>query len=185
MSDMWTQLSNKNPHVFQNQVSWFRHRYPTILTSTLPAHTSISTRVKKWKTMKTSSAAVTSHLFIWQCLIELQPIIGPSDIKVYLGLMEKDHFMSVTFICQLTGVLLCWHHETWKIQSSPWLIRRDRWLRHELQSNAIMYYRYEYKMTKLTGHTRFLFHFTMYPATIFVVFVLFSSDYLHSSVTAG
>lgn len=92
--------------------------------------------------------------------------------------------MSVTLICQLTGPFPCWHTATWKTERCLGRIKRDRWVRHELRSNTIMFFRYEYKMTQLTGHTRFYFISQCTGPPYFVFFVLFSSDYLHLILTA-
>lgn len=48
-----------------------------------------------------------------------------------------------------------------------------------------MFFRYEYKTTQLTGHTRFYFISQCTRPPYFVFFVLFSSDYLHLILTAG
>lgn len=58
-------------------------------------------------------------------------------------------------------------------------MRLERW------SNTIMFLRYEYKTTQLTGHTRFYFISQCSRPPYFVFFVLFSSDYLHLILTAG
>lgn len=93
--------------------------------------------------------------------------------------------MSVTLICQLAGSFPCWHTATWKTERCLWRIKRDRWVRHERRSNTIMFFRYEYKTTQLTGHTRFYFISQCTRPPYFVFFVLFSSDYLHLILTAG
>lgn len=92
--------------------------------------------------------------------------------------------MSVTLICQLEGPFQCWHTATWKTEWSLWWIKRDRWVRLEQRSNTIMFLRYEYKTTQLTGHTRFYFISQCTRPPYFVFFVLFSSDYLHLILTA-
>lgn len=92
--------------------------------------------------------------------------------------------MSVTLICQLAGSFPCWHTATWKTERCLWRIKRDRWVRHERRSNTIMFFRYEYKTTQLTGHTRFYFISQCTRPPYFVFFVLFSSDYLHLILTA-
>lgn len=93
--------------------------------------------------------------------------------------------MSVTLICQLAGLFLCCHSATWKMERRLWWIKKDRWVRHERRSNTIMFFRYEYKMTQLTGYTRFYFISLCTRPPYFVFFVLFSSDYLHLILTAG
>lgn len=105
--------------------------------------------------------------------------------RVYLAWMEKDHLMSVTLICQLAGPFPCWHTATWKTERRLWRIKRDRWVRHERRSNTIMFFRYEYKTTQLTGHTRFYFISQCTRPPYFVFFVLFSSERLHLILTAG
>lgn len=117
------------------------------------------------------------------------PITDPSlpdcTIRVYLAGMEQEHLMSVTLICQLVGPILCWHTAPWKTERCLWRIRRDRWVRREQRSNTIMFFRYEYKMTQLTGHTRFYFISQCTRPPYFVFFVPFSSDRLHLILTAG
>lgn len=98
--------------------------------------------------------------------------------------MEKKHLMSVTLICQLAGPFRCWHTATWKTEHCLWRIKRDRWVRLERQSNTIMFLRYEYKTTQLTGHTRFYFISRCTRPPYIVFFVLFSWDYLHLILTA-
>lgn len=92
--------------------------------------------------------------------------------------------MSVTLICQLAGPFPCWHAATWKTVRFLWRIKKDRWVRRERRSNTIMLFRYEYKMTQLTGHTRFYFISQCTRPPYFVFFVLFSSDRLHLILTA-
>lgn len=58
-------------------------------------------------------------------------------------------------------------------------------MRREQRNNTIMFFRYEYKMTQLTGHTRFYFIPQCIRPPYFVFFVLFSSACLHLILTAG
>lgn len=85
----------------------------------------------------------------------------------------------------ISGPFLCWRAATWKTARPPWWIRRDRWVRREQRNNTIMFFRYEYKMTQLTGHTRFYFISQCIRPPYFVFFVLFSSACLHLILTAG
>lgn len=62
-------------------------------------------------------------------------------------------------------------------------MRRDRWVKHELECNTIMCFRYEYKTTLLTVHTRLDFISRRTQPPYFIFFVRFSSDYLHLIVT--
>lgn len=146
------------------------------------------------KTMTGSLAVVTSYSSTGLMpLTGLLPITDPppslsphhQTTRVYLAWIEKEHLMSVTLICQLAGPILCRHTATWKTERCLWRIERDRWVRRERPSNAIMFFRYEYKMTQLTGHTRFYFISQCTRPPYFVFFVLFSSDYLHLISTAG
>lgn len=143
------------------------------------------------KTMTGSLAVVTSHSRTGLMpLTGLPPTTDPPPLlsphhqttRVYLAWIEKEHLMSVTLICQLP--FLCWHTATWKTEQCLWRIKRDRWVRHERRSNTIMFFRYEYKTTQLTGHTRFYFISQCTRPPYFVFFVLFSSDYLHLILTA-
>ena len=136
-------------------------------------------------------AVVTSHSRTGLMpLAGLLPITDPSSSLhhqtpgVYLAWIEKEHLMSVTLICQLAGPFPCWHAATWKTARFLWRIKKDRWVRRERRSNTIMFFRYEYKMTQLTGHTRFYFISQCTRPPYFVFFVLFSSDRLHLILTA-
>lgn len=80
---------------------------------------------------------------------------------------------------------LRWRAATWKTERRLWWIRGDRWVRHEQRNKTIMFFRYEYKMTQLTGHTRFYFISQCIRPPYFVFFVLFSSACLHLILTAG
>lgn len=105
----------------------------------------------------------------------LVPITAPSNRRFHLTLMEREHFIQPTLICQLTGAFWCRNERAGKIRCYSWRMKRDSWVRHKLQSNIIMCFRYKYKMTRLTVHTRFYFislsvprHHTLSPYSLFI-----------------
>lgn len=93
--------------------------------------------------------------------------------------------MPVTLICQLAGPFLVDTRRLERRRCARWRISGDRWVRRERRNNTVMFFRYEYKMTQLTGHTRFYFISQCIRPPYFVFFVLFSSGFLHLILTAG
>ncbi len=140
----------------------------------------LNTPGRQWQALLPLSLLISakSNAFYW-----LMPIIPPSKRRLHLALMLREHFMSQALICQLTGVFWCWRTGAWKTKSRPWWMKRDRWVTHELECNTIMCFRYEYKTTLLTVHTRLYFISRCTQPPYFVFFVSFSSDYLHLIVT--
>lgn len=154
-----------------------------LLTDILSTHwhsRRLNTPGRQWQALLPLSLliSVESDAFYW-----LMPIIAPSKRRLHLALMLREHFMSQALICQLTGAFWCWRAGAWKTKSRPWRMKRDRWVKHELECNTIMCFRYEYKTTLLTVHTRLYFISQCTQPPYFVFFVPFSSDYLHLNVT--
>ncbi len=195
-------LPDTHTHTLRSQLSDLRTSYCQCFISSPPNWHFIcipaSLKIEHLgKTMTGSLAVVTSHsrtsLMPLTGLLPIRDTNPPSSsssphhqtTRVYLAWVEKEHLMSVTLICQLAGPFTCWHTATWKTERRLWRIKRDRWVRHERRSNTIMFFRYEYKTTQLTGHTRFYFISQCTRPPYFVFFVLFSSDYLHLILTAG
>lgn len=135
---------------------------------------------RQWQALLPLSLLISakSDAFYW-----LMPIIAPSKRRLHLALMLREHFMSLALICQLTGAFWCWRAGAWKTKSRPWRMKRDRWVKHELECNTIMCFRYEYKTTLLTVHTRLYFISRCTQPPYFVFFVPFSSDYMRLIVT--
>ncbi len=140
----------------------------------------LNTPGRQWQALLPLSLLISakSNAFYW-----LMPIIAPSKRRLHLALMLREHFMSQALICQLTRAFWCWRTGAWKTKSRPWWMKRDRWVKHELECNTIMCFRYEYKTTLLTVHTRLYFISLCTQPPYFVFFVPFSSDYLHLIVT--
>lgn len=166
--------------------------YSLLLTDTLSAYQHLCDWTLRQDNDRLSSCChfsfwAQSNASYWASANNRPPHPSSPDhqtTRVYLSWIEKEHLMSVTLICQLAGPFQCWHTATWKTEQSLWWIKRDRWVRLEQRSNTIMFLRYEYKTTQLTGHTRFYFISQCTRPPYFVFFVLFSSDYLHLILTA-
>lgn len=135
---------------------------------------------RQWQALLAVSLLISaeSDAFYW-----LMPIIAPSKRRLHLALMLREHFMSPALICQLTGAFWCWRARAWKTKSRPWRMRRDSWVKHELRYNTVMCFRYEYKTTPLTVHTRLYFISRCTHPPYFTVFVPFSSDSLRLILT--
>lgn len=139
-----------------------------------------------------SPAVVTSHsgTSLLVCKQGLRPTEAPpptpSPRHQSLPSMDGEGALDACDTrLSISGPFLCWRAATWKTARPPWWIRRDRWVRREQRNNTIMFFRYEYKMTQLTGHTRFYFISQCIRPPYFVFFVLFSSACLHLILTAG